>query len=545
MKSKLLFICIVTVFFCTSKTMAQGSENPRLADSIENILYSVDSLLEIQDSLDALYGPITITGNYSRCRQVNNFTNYTGSPISLYDFGMPYALVFEDNFDTLNTAFWHVIDKCSTECNTDPKVNDCDNKDRDDAFLQYYQKENVFISKDLKSGNKILTLKIEENPGVRFNNTWPFKKDINYKFTSGFLQSKYSLPFKSCLVEARIKLPRTINMNGLQPAFWLMGGNPDDYDEFDIFEFSDDDNTMKTTAYKHSNSNRCEDKYTNYWPGYFNEWHTYQFYWNNYAMVVYVDNHLVYTKSHYRKRKRNNSDVITLEPNNTYKEMDIYPNNPMRIMFNIMAKMCDKHRSGNTSFPQIMEMDWIRIWYQQPCNKDIVITSKNQIPIEPEVLNFVFGKNVKIETDINIPSNRFVKIGHSEKLEVDATKTITIGNNTLFIMNPEKDRCEFTPPGIAPNTESEFNNLTMGEVIYGDVFIPNPTDGYLYFSKTSNFLKDKIIKYSIFDLYGRKVLNGNTISEKRIDCMNLKQGCYIINYTYDNMINTQKIIVEK
>lgn len=82
--------------------------------------------------------------------------------------------------------------------------------------------------------------------------------------------------------------------------------------------------------------------------------------------------------------------------------MDIYPDNPMRIMFNLYAKMCNKHRSNNPLFPQILEMDWIRIWYQQPCDKDLTISDQNQIPKEPEVFNLINGLSVLYSDKLDV-----------------------------------------------------------------------------------------------------------------------------------------------
>jgi beta-glucanase (GH16 family) len=107
-----------------------------------------------------------------------------------------WKLVFEDNFEKLNSNIW--------------TPNREFNKVTLGKSKCFFLKENV----EVKSGNLILISKKED---LELTNQAGLKQ--TKKFSSGFIQSFRKFSFRYGYIEARIKLPRA---KGLWPAFWLM-----------------------------------------------------------------------------------------------------------------------------------------------------------------------------------------------------------------------------------------------------------------------------------------------------------------------------------
>jgi beta-glucanase (GH16 family) len=109
-------------------------------------------------------------------------------------------LLWEDNFNTLNTDHWNVIegDGCPGLCGWGNQE------------LEYYQDDNVSIEPvPGESGNSAIVLEAR-NQSVE-----------NRAFTSGKLDSKNGVSVKYGMIETRIRVPNLDT--GLWPAFWLLG----------------------------------------------------------------------------------------------------------------------------------------------------------------------------------------------------------------------------------------------------------------------------------------------------------------------------------
>lgn len=127
-----------------------------------------------------------------------------------------WQLVFEDQFDTLDTQIWTV-------------ANNFDHYGEPQVYTN--RPENVFI----EDGQLILQVRSEnykctERGGAACNKPW-------YEFTSGWVETILWSNIRYGYLESRIKLPHG---HGFWPAFWTFGlGGKEDRSnvaEIDIFE---------------------------------------------------------------------------------------------------------------------------------------------------------------------------------------------------------------------------------------------------------------------------------------------------------------------
>lgn len=128
-------------------------------------------------------------------------------------------VIWEDNFDSLNTDFWSIDqgDGCQYGANLCGWGN---------WELQWYAPENVSIQPvPGESGNNALVLEARR------------EASNGYSFTSGKLTSQNKIAVQYGVVEARINVPSVDT--GLWPAFWMLGTNPQPWPrkgEIDIME---------------------------------------------------------------------------------------------------------------------------------------------------------------------------------------------------------------------------------------------------------------------------------------------------------------------
>ncbi len=226
-----------------------------LPDSIISLMIKQDSI-EYETEFDSISnGALSLFNcdehNFCRCRKKNAYTP-TNDEI-LYDKEDHFVLIYEDHFNFFNGSFWEKVDGCNSECWDDPNLVDC-NGETKHKEIQWYQSDNIETIYR-PAGPNTLAINLKKEPATRsWPKNWvpPYPVDRYYEFTSGFLKSKYALPYSSCILEARIKLPHDISASRMNPAFWLMGylpKSPGNYTELDIFEFFDSDTKMSSALH--------------------------------------------------------------------------------------------------------------------------------------------------------------------------------------------------------------------------------------------------------------------------------------------------------
>jgi beta-glucanase (GH16 family) len=548
------YLFVLFLLLTTLNVRGQYAHPMELHDSIFLKIFLQDSIDEVNKNDTTFNNILATSGN--ACL-ISNEETYN-SDVNLLDLKMPYALIFEDNFDVINYGFWNIINDCNSECWNNPSKEGIAAEDCSDTRLKlpYWDDENVNIAKDIY-GNGILELNAKYDPKQRYNNT--ISENGYYEHTSGFIHSKKAFPYDVGVFQARIKLPKIIDKNGLQPAFWLMSQGVDPWNEFDIFEFQDNDNKLTSTIHVNPNElgntkKHCEKSYTNFL-GLFNDWVTYSCYWNKFAIVVFLDwdykvlgvthhkSKCIYTNSHFLKRNtRLQYKETDIPAGRTVDRKLYYPTKPMRLMFSLYTYFCHKYRTGTSGYPAKMEIDWVKVWYKQPCHKDLVINSSSQLPQDPNIYNYLAGKNVTINCNYQMPDNVSLKIAHSGVLS--SNSLIEVGLNGYLDINPEPSHCQFEPLGQVESIEREVvSNKTNSNIIS---LYPNPSSNEIVINSAEiETLND--IDLIIFNHTGKEMLNfhnSNISTEPIRVSLSLKTGCYIAQIKKEGVVLlTEKLCV--
>jgi beta-glucanase (GH16 family) len=205
-----------------------------------------------------------------------------------------WSLLWEDNFDVLNTTIWNV-------------KNNFDHYGGENEVYTN-RSNNVFIN----SGNLVLRC-INESysclaADLNINGcAHQATAGVAYNYTSGYVESKPPYTAQYGYLEARIKLPYS---NGLWPAFWTFSGTSG-YQEIDIFEMTPGlsdycpprnasqhllrtNNIMGTNIHLNAPGDECTDPYalpSTLMIQDYTQWHTYGIEWSPSKIVWYIDNY--------------------------------------------------------------------------------------------------------------------------------------------------------------------------------------------------------------------------------------------------------------
>jgi len=338
-----------------------------------------------------------------------------------------WELVWEDNFDFLNNAWWKV-------------GNSCDHYGEPVLFLI----QNVYVS----NGN--LVLKVDYNSSnIACSSSWATcggcqcgSCDINkyHPFTSGWVETDPILNTQYGYIEAKIKLPYG---KGLWPAFWTFVGdglsNWHNSAEIDIFEMLGDMDwyfkkcillTLGDTIcslneevdYKKLQTTNIHRDYCPPHcpqPDYFamsilpsasdyTHWHKYAVEWSPSKIIWYVDDYPV----------------------------RIFPNHgiidPVRIIFDIAIQRDSLKNPINsvysTSFPQYMYVDYVKVYsLRKNCNDYIYTTQYDFSTYDNIEKNFIKigsggGQN-------SIPTGNTIYMRASDFIELEGDFTMPLGSS--------------------------------------------------------------------------------------------------------------------
>jgi beta-glucanase (GH16 family) len=329
-----------------------------------------------------------------------------------------FQLVWEDNFDSLNTEIWHVQN----------------NFDHYGGERQVYtsRPENVFI----QDGNLVLRVNRENyscppealNPwgcALQYNTGQP------YEYTSGWIETQPAYNTQFGYAEARIYLPYG---RGFWPAFWTFVGeglpNNTNAAEIDIFEMYGHQPAYIQETNIHLEY--CNENYPTYpdcsgIPSYHRE----------HIIPNYAFKYLIYSVEwtpEYIKWKTNDQ-VIRVSPNPGVVD-------PVRLIINMAILMGDPPNQA-TIFPADIKIDYVRVYsdittatnnntvspneftvYPNPANQGVVeIKSENNHIIQSITLINALGQIISTE-NVNAPNHQLdvsnvTKANYFVKIQTD------------------------------------------------------------------------------------------------------------------------------
>ncbi|MBP7274197.1 MAG: glycoside hydrolase family 16 protein [Saprospiraceae bacterium] len=258
----------------------------------------------------------------------------------------PYIMVFEDNFNKLDTSNWLTYYPYPEPHKRIHSYENCEH--------QYFKDENVIVK------NGICHLIAKRDTIEYFGRTYPI--------TSGMIHSKIAIQFNYGRFEMRCKLPKG---QGFWSAFWLWGING----EIDIFETTGNNPFLQHTNVHIPREQNGKTIFKNFSKAIktidsSDGFHTYIVEWSEQEVVWLTDGVVIRRLPRYwnflgnpvdcpiKKRKRywqNLMVPVTWEP------------------FNIIAGLgisdeCNSWSpppSANVVFPQSMEIDYIRVYQRK------------------------------------------------------------------------------------------------------------------------------------------------------------------------------------
>ncbi|MBK8516339.1 MAG: glycoside hydrolase family 16 protein [Saprospiraceae bacterium] len=270
-----------------------------------------------------------------------------------------YSLVFNDEFDgnSLDTSKWFAFYPYGPEYAPDS----C-------AFCRTHVSANIFRDENVTVKNNLLYLKSEQTGGTWFN--------TNYNYTSGMVHSKQKFTTYG-KYEVRCKLPK-----GKQqwPAFWVFGWNT----EIDIFEFICNGPEKIEFSVHNWLTNDCpnknpkkgspcyssQSKMVDFGIDFSEDFHTFSVEYEPTMIKYYIDDIMVRYIPKYYDLKGNPINTCNIK-SGEYLTEPAFPHygEPVQVIAN--QSICHKHKEKNPVFPNVMEIDYIRV-YQKDIQQDLV-----------------------------------------------------------------------------------------------------------------------------------------------------------------------------
>lgn len=309
-----------------------------------------------------------------------------------------WQLVWEDNFNSLNTNIWQVAH--NFDHYGEPQV---------------YKSENVSVS----GGHLVLTTKQEmySCPPIYVNDWACNRQDavgLPYSYTSGWVETKPAYSTQYGYIESRMKVPYGY---GFWPAFWTFQADglayPNNAAEIDIFEMlghypNDHVTTNIHWAYPDNNEymQHVEIPYFNY-----SDWHIYAIEWSPTKIIWYIDG----------------KPIRILN--------DHYIMDPVRIIINTAIEPTYQPTTSTTPFPSEFRVDYVKVYdLKDDCNTTINTCNYNFL-----TYNNMVKKSITIggSSCVNaIPNNTSITLRATDGILINGDFTVPVGAQFYADVNP-------------------------------------------------------------------------------------------------------------
>lgn len=458
-----------------------------------------------------------------------------------------WVLVFEDDFNgnSLDLSTWQLVQW------TEGSLYGFEDKSQEYNTLDNIVVENgaikIFALQDTIIRRAISALPDSEILPDGLPNLRP------YYFTSSNIWSKKKIEYGR--VEARIKIPKG---KGLWPAFWLFGGN-DRWNEIDIFEFWNESiagiytpgllsKVINMTAhYDYDNdgqTNMCHTKHTG--EDYSEDFHIYALEWEPNRIAWYIDGNCLREDFRYYNVLGQPAGC-TLYANTIYVKNNIFPVNPMNIVYNLAIQNISEGQPDDpVIFPANMYVDWVR-YYRRGSNNNVSITDSTMCPLDTDTYNSIVGNTISFSCPYTInQGNQQCAVATNEVIlssgfcveDGGAFVAMIDDNSDLRASDTTEELRKGTTANVKP--KSPISNVSIYPTVNQGLFRVeiSPDD----------FLSD-VYYVVICDMSGNKVLTQslhgkNTYSINVPECPN---GLYVVQVIGNDgvVLKVDKIIISR
>lgn len=260
-----------------------------------------------------------------------------------------WQLVFFDEFDGINldTSLWEIKEGVIR----DPEF---------EHHKGWIDKSNVEVSDGFLSINVNKQDPKEECFDIWVDNAMQSYCDV-FTYTCGEIWTKEQYDYGK--VEAMIKVPPN---EGLWPAFWMFSSDYR-YNEIDIFEIRfgkpKDHNMDVHYDPDFTGALSCQTDYCG--PDLSKDFHKFTLIWTPTMIQWLVDDDVVRTDYKYYTLLGQGLPCRIEAWNNVIMNLN-YPDEPMHVILNIAVANKENAPDENGTFPQTMEVDWVKIYKMEP-----------------------------------------------------------------------------------------------------------------------------------------------------------------------------------
>jgi beta-glucanase (GH16 family) len=340
-----------------------------------------------------------------------------------------WKVVYEDNFNgnALDIGFW------------EPQ----EGVNRDNAFSlakQWFNPANIEVSNGTLKlyGKRDVSTHTYETPTVLTTTT--------FDFSGAEIRSR--LKFYTGSYEMRCRIP---NGKGFWPAFWTYGGQH--WNEIDVFDNMDGTSPLSTGMLYDDDGNHEADecRYSTTSIPDLSQWHIYTCTFENDKLVWQLDYNTVHVTPIF---VTSGGDALNCGDNigqGTYFKQKSCPLENMKIIASLTIRSNDKAPDASTVMPGALEIDYIRFSKRKSCYDNITFTDVSQLGLnsDPQVYNYICGRNIAFDGNITIPNN----INLSARESITFLPGFTIGSNGYLSTKITPD-----PPSVSINGPRKGTN---------------------------------------------------------------------------------------
>lgn len=291
--------------------------------------------------------------------------------------------------------------------------------------------------------------------------------------------------------------------------------------EIDVFEFWDD-NTNKHHMTVHYNGQMCGTDYNG--PDYSSSFHTFTVVWNNYKIEWYVDGNLKRRSTKFYTMLGQTVDCNGIQAFGQYIMDKVFPKDPMNIIANVAIQTGTFAPDNSTTFPNSMEIDYIRYYSQVPCFGAQNFTGWSPLS---NIYHYIIGTTITVGGNFTVQNGQQLELvardeivllpGFSAEAGSDFVARIdpTICAGVMKMGNTSSDSTSKDSTTAFTELNNQNTLITQPEKNFKIKTYPNPNNGIL----SVEFEQDVLQNYELYliDGQGKVIYTLKSIKESKIE----------------------------